>query len=282
MSFAHNEITSTKKESIKPFIRWAGGKQNLIKQIALHLPNQPINKYFEPFLGAGSLFFHLSPNQSYLSDLNGHLVNSYLAIKHDYVKVYEDLQRFKAKLNKDFYYSIRTDYNQNLHNFDHYQAVRFIFLIHTSFNGIFRVNRKGEYNVPVGKLNPALPSLRHLKEVSYRLQDSYLANHSYEDILPLISDGDFIYLDPPYPPISNTASFQHYTIDKFPHQEQIKVAHFAEKIANTGAKVLVSNASLDSIKELYKNWNIFELNTTRYVSCKSERLKVKELIIRNY
>ena len=274
-----NHISST---FIKPFIRWAGGKQYLVKYILPHLPINKFNKYFEPFLGAGSLFFAGSFNNSILSDINTHLINSYIAIKENPLKIYSLLHNFKKRLTREFYYQIRNTFNKNINELSLSQAARFIFLIHTSFNGIYRVNKNGYYNVPFGKISPNLPSKEHLIRISKKLEHVKLKTGNYSIVDSMIKKGDLVYLDPPYPPINGTSNFQHYTIDKFPNGEQEKVALFANRLSRKGAYVLISNADTKYIRSLYKRWKIVELQVTRYISCKSKRNKITELIIKNY
>jgi DNA adenine methylase len=270
---------------MKPFLRWAGGKQNLIKDLLAYLPPEDkVNRYFEPFLGAGSLFFATNYKKCFLSDINKDLMNCYRYIKKDPKLIAKSLERHNInyQLDEQYYYKIRDRFNKNLEEISSKQAARFIFLIHSSFNGIYRVNLKGEYNVPIGKRKPALPTFDYLKKISTKLHGNHLAKRPYSEILKMTKKGDFIYLDPPYPPINGTSFFQHYTKDKFPPRDQIKVAEFANKLDEKGCYVMISNASTTLIKELYKNWHVHELETTRYINCKSNRFKVKELIINNY
>jgi DNA adenine methylase len=269
-------------KDLKPFIRWAGGKQNLIDEIFQYVDFDSINTYFEPFLGGGSFFLKGNFNHSYLSDLNPNLINCYLQIKKDPEAVYDAIQTFKIPVERETYYKIREDFNECNGQQSFEQAIRFLFLNRTSFNGIYRVNRKGHYNVPFGKPNPAFPSLPQLVSISKKLESATIFQGYYDEIGDLIAKDDFIYLDPPYPRLSDTAYFNHYTLDQFDNIEQEKVAQFAKKMSLKDAKVLISNADLPDIRELYKDWNIFECSTYRYISCKKVKVKVKELIICNY
>src|SRR5690606_33869649 len=153
-------------------------------------------------------------------------------------------------------------------------AVRFIFLNRTSFNGIYRVNKKGKYNVPFGKPNPAFSSLKNLRDVSAKLQSAELSYDYYDSIENLTQEGDLIYLDSPYPKLSNTAYFNHYTLDKFDQSSQEELAAFANNQSQKGCKVVISNADLDVIRELYNNWQIIECSAYRFISCKKEKIKV--------
>lgn len=270
---------------MKPFLRWAGGKQNLIKDLLKYLPpTEKVNSYFEPFLGAGSLFFATDYKKCFLSDINKDLMNCYRAIKNDPKLIANILERHNVNYQKDekYYYKVRERFNKYLEERSLKQAARFIFLIHSSFNGIYRVNLKGKYNVPIGKRKPALPSLEYLNEISEKLKGNYLSTKSYIKIFNKTQKNDFIYLDPPYPPLNGTSYFQHYSKDKFPQKDQKKVVDFANELNDKNCFVMVSNADTEMIRELYKDWNIIELETTRFINCKSKRLKVNELIITNY
>ncbi|WP_374951831.1 DNA adenine methylase [Mucilaginibacter sp.] len=269
-------------EPLKPFIRWAGGKQNLVKVLSENLPKNGFGKYFEPFVGAGSLFFFNNFRSSVISDINPHLINAYERIKTSPEEIFDHLSFFKKNISKEHYYLLRSKFNREREIFTSEQAATFIFLVHTSFNGIFRVNKKGEYNVPFGKINPAIPDLPYLKKVQRKLLNCDMHNCMYEDIIDKINYNDFIYLDPPYPPLNDTSFFQHYTIDKFSSTKQQELASYAKLLSDRGAKVMISNANINSIQNLYKSWNISKISTYRYVNCKSERKVVEELIIKNY
>ena len=268
---------------LRPFIRWAGGKQNLIRYLLENIPQKgTINKYWEPFLGAGSLFFANDFKEAELSDVNSHLVNAYIQIQKNPKGVHDFLRHHLSNFTVDYYYQLRLIYNSYLDENSIEQAARFIFLVHTCFNGIYRVNGKGEYNVPIGKMNPSLPSLDHLTKISTKLKDVSIISRSYADILLAVKEKDFIYLDPPYPKLDEKDQFQQYTVDKFSGKHQIELAEFANNLKNSGCFVMISNSKVPLIKELYKDWIIEEVPVVRYVNCKKERIKINELIIRNY
>ncbi len=271
-----------KDEKLKPFIRWAGGKQNLIKEIYETLDLNGVQRFFEPFLGGASFFLQGKFKYSYLSDLNSNLVNCYKQIKQNPKGVFDGLSRYRIPVAPDVYYYEREVYNE--HNGDQTldQAIRFIFLNRTSFNGIYRVNKSGAYNVPFGKPNPAFSSLEHLEKISLKLQQTTIFSGFYDEIEQLVQANDLIYLDPPYPKLSDTAYFSHYTLDKFDNREQEKVAMFAKRLQDKECKVVVSNADLPEIRELYSCWQISECSAFRYISCKKNRIRVKELIIKNF
>lgn len=277
-----SETENKKTKSVKPFIRWAGGKQNLVQKLSTKIIKENINNYYEPFLGAGSLFFFNDFKTGVLSDINPHLINAYVSIKNSAELVSDRLSFHKAKLSKEYYYKLREEFNSHKDYFTIDQAAIFIFLVHTSFNGIYRVNNKGEYNVPFGKIKPAVPDLEHLVQIQSKLQGIEVFNLMYEDILDKINQNDFVYFDPPYPPLNKTSFFQHYSINKFPALQQVELADYAKELDKKGVHVMISNAETSEIAELYKSWNIEKVSTFRYVNCKSERKAVNELIITNY
>jgi DNA adenine methylase len=273
----------TNKNFLRPFIRWAGGKQNLVRNLLENTPDDDkVNKYWEPFLGAGSLFLANGFRKAELSDINEHLINAYQQIKNNPKAVHNRLLFHKRNFNKKYYYRLRDLYNEHLTENTIEQASRFIFLVHTSYNGIYRVNQQGEYNVPIGKMEPSLPSLEHLRNVSKKLKNIMIKPRPYQDILPLVSEGDFIYLDPPYPPLDWDTQLQQFTSSKFTKQHQKQLAVFANQLSDNGCLVMISNSDIPLIRRLYKDWNIITLETTRWVSCKSMRKKVNELLIMNY
>ncbi|HEU5052958.1 MAG TPA: Dam family site-specific DNA-(adenine-N6)-methyltransferase [Hanamia sp.] len=276
-------MPKTSENFIRPFIRWAGGKQNLVKYLLQNLPDEHrINKYWEPFVGAGSLFFSNGFTNAEISDVNEHLINAYRQIRSNPQAVYRRLQDHKKKFNAEYYYQLRQVFNQHLNQNTIEQAARFIFLVHTCFNGMYRVNAKGEYNVPIGKMEPSLPTIEHLKKISLKLQNIQIVSRSYEEILPLVKHRNFVYIDPPYPKLDKKKQFQQYTIDRFSENHQTDLANFANNLHDKGCFVMISNSDVPLIKELYNGWNIQEVPVVRYISCKKERIKVNELIIKNY
>ncbi len=268
---------------IKPFIRWAGGKQKQFSQLKTYFPDtDEIECYYEPFIGGGTMFLNTLYNQSYISDINRHLINVYEKIKQNPTKVFNHLKPFYKGISSKKYYSLREEYNEKKYSFTYKQAATFIILNKSSFNGVFRVNQKGEYNVPFGKEKPSLPSLESLKIISDKLENTTINCHSFELIRTSINDQDFVYLDPPYPPISDTAFFQHYTKDRFHLNEQEKVFYLFEYLSNRNIMTLISYPDLPIIRETYSDFNIEELPTYRSVRSKGKVQKIKELVIRNY
>jgi DNA adenine methylase len=265
----------------KPFLRWAGGKSRLVKYFKNYIPKE-FGRYWELFLGSGALYFSLHPKSAYLSDSNVDLINCYRYVR-DYPEAIFTYLKDHAKKNSEvYYYAIRDIYNRSKLSIA--QAARFIYLNKTSFNGIFRVNLDGAYNVPYGhKEPPYLPSLDELKSISQLLKFTELESHSFVNVIHKnIKQSDFIYLDPPYPPLNGTSNFTHYTIGRFNWDDQEKVSDFAKLLTDKGCFVMISNSDHPKIRELYHGWNIVVLPVVRWIAANGTRQKVNELVISNY
>lgn len=270
---------------LKPFLRWAGGKQTRIKHIAKFLPifNREEYTYIEPFMGAASLFFHVKPRNAILSDLNEHLIHVFRTIRDKPLTLSKYLGTHNMLSSEKYYYFVRQKFNRAIDKFTVSQAARFIYLNRACFNGIFRVNLFGQFNVPYGnKENLFLPTRNELFRFSSFLKSTKLHCLSYEKIINFAKSGDFVYLDPPYPPINGTSYFTHYTKDRFDNKDQENVRDFADELNRLGCNVLVSNADMKVVRDLYSNWNLFKTEVTRYISCKSRKHSVGELLITNY
>jgi DNA adenine methylase len=271
------------QEIIRPFFRWAGGKQNLVKVLIEHVPEDIGQRnYYEPFLGAGSLYFAISPKRAILSDSNNELINTYNVVKKWPNEFVNNLKSFGTKISKHQYKLVRHSFNNAKERDSIIQAVRFVLLIQTSFNGIYRVNQQGLFNVPFGRSKPNFPSLEQILAINKKLKNATLRCKDYQDVFNNVEKGDFIYFDPPYPPLNGTSSFHHYTRTRFSPDEQEKLANLAQRLSKKGVLILISNADIPRIRLLYKGWNIKKVEATRFVSCKSQRKKVSELLIKNY
>lgn len=295
------DITLLAEKSAKPFLKWAGGKTQLLDEIAARLPNglktSEIDTYIEPFVGGGAVFFHIAQEYKsikdfYLFDINEDLINCYNAIKTSAESIVNDLRtlerKYLAKRNssrKDFYYQIRMEFNADR------SPAKLIFLNKTCYNGLYRVNRKGDFNVPFGDYkNPTICDEENLRNVSTFLQKAEITCGDFTDSEKYIDNHTFVYFDPPYRPLSPTASFTSYSKDSFSEQDQIKLAKFCRQIHSKGAKFLLSNSDP---KNEYPNDHFFEVNykgftidtvkATRQINCKaSGRGQINELIITNY
>jgi DNA adenine methylase len=267
----------------KPFLRWIGGKQQIVARLLSCLPEDiGSRRYVEPFVGAGSLFFALAPQSAALSDLNEHLVHCYESIRDEPELVAVYLGRHRAQSCRGYYDRQRETYNK-MSKLSVAQAARFIYLNQACFNGVFRVNKKGEYNVPFGqKDHLALPSAKQLKRVADLLKTAKVCCASYNDILKGVGESDFVYLDPPYPPLNGTAYFTHYTKDRFGADDQTELAQLVADASGRGCKVMMTNADTPVIRELYAGFRMKPVSVTRFVTCKKKRHKVSELVITNY
>ena len=268
--------------SVSPILRWAGGKRQIVKILARFVPaDVSACCYHEPFLGAGSLFFRLGPVRASLSDANGHLIQTYKAVRDEWEQVSRHLRKHSKLTSEKHYYRVRAEYNSS--KFSAAQAARFIYLNKACFNGIFRVNRQGDFNVPYGwKEPPALPSREQLRAASDRLRHASLAATTFEQAFSEISKGDFVYLDPPYPPLNGTAYFTHYTKDRFTGTDQENLASAVRSLSASGCRILMSSADTPVIRRLYKGFQTISLPVTRFVTCKAVKHTVSELVITNY
>ena len=267
-----------------PFIRWVGGKSKLIKHLKNYVPSDFCggNYYYEPFLGAGSLFFHLTPQKAYLSDSNKDLIECYNAIKSDPEIISKHLKQHLENNCKEYYYKMRDEYNSSKPSI--IKSALFIYLNKSCFNGIWRVNKKGHFNVPYGyKEPPSLPSNEDLLKISNALSNAELVHKDYKDAVISASKGDFVYFDPPYPPLNGTSYFTHYTKERFNREDHAELALIVKELTKKGCLVMISNADIPYIKSLYKDsFNVYGLEVTRWIRTDGKRYKVGELIITNY
>ena len=279
LGYALDFETSTVKAT--PFVKWAGGKRNLLPTIEKFMPpKDQINRYIEPFVGGGALFFHLQHPVSILADSNQELIEVYRVVKEN---VEELIQALKVHRNeKDYFYEVRARKPEDLTPIE--RASRFIFLNKTCFNGLYRVNSKGQFNVPFGRYkNPRICDEEGLRAASLALRNSTLLVGDFEQTLSKAKPTDFVYLDPPYHPISATSSFTSYTSDKFEESEQERLADIYSELVNRGCFVMLSNSDTPLIRKLYKDFSINEIQANRAISSKADgRGKIGELLIINY
>jgi len=275
-------VPNTSAKQLDPFLRWAGGKRRLLSYLLHALPPKIEElEYHEPFVGAASLFLAVQPKKAVLSDANAHLIACYEWIRKSPDLVAEYLQRHLGKNSEDYYYEIRKLYNRTESSAA--QAARFVYLNKACFNGIFRVNMKGEFNVPYGKKEPpAIPTRDELHAVGKLLEGTALHARPFEAALEEVGKGDFVYLDPPYPPLNGTAYFTHYTAERFGEADQKKLATAVRDLDKRGAKFMMSNADTKLIRQIYSGHTFLEVSVTRFVSCKAKKYRAKELIITNY
>jgi DNA adenine methylase len=271
-------------EKAKPFLKWVGGKRQILKHLIKLLPPDVQNRtYHEPFLGGGSLFFALNPSVAFLSDLNKLLIMVYKYVRDCPELVHQHLCEHRKNDSSIYYYQTRELYNRQKNRPSASQAARFIYLNKTCYNGVYRVNSQGLFNVPYGRYDTtSLPSLEHLKQVSKVLQGKEISVQSYKEALEKAKKGDFIYLDPPYPPRNNTSCFNHYTSDRFSEKDQERLADMVRELDSDGCYLMISNGNDEKILELYDNFNVHNYEVTRFITCKKKRDKIEELVITNY
>lgn len=269
-----------------PVLKWVGGKRQLMSEIEKVLP-KTYTTYYEPFIGGGAVLFELQPKKAVINDVNGELINLYNVIKDDVELLIEDLK--KHENTPEYFYSIREldrkrDKYENLSNVE--KASRIVYLNKTCFNGLFRVNKAGEFNSPFGKYkNPNIVDEVTLRAVSkyFNKADIKILNGDFEASLKGIRKGAFVYLDPPYDPVSNSANFTGYDKGGFNRDEQIRLKKLCDKLYKKGVKFLLSNSATDFIKDLYKDYNIKIVKAKRAINSNGNaRGEVDEVLVRNY
>ena len=273
----------------KPFVKWVGGKRQLLRQfreLGLYPPedfNPITNTYYEPFVGGGAVFFDLLPKNAKLSDLNNELVITYNVIKNNVDELVQSLQ--KHVYDKEYYLEVRAKKIDDLSDVE--VASRFIFLNRTGFNGLYRVNKSGQFNVPFGRYNnPVICDEDNLRRVSDALQGVTITHQDYKNVLKTAKSGDFIYLDPPYYPINATSSFTSYTAEGFLEKEQTELRDTFVKLHEKGCFVMLSNSDTPFINELYSGLDgitINKITAGRSINSKgSGRGKITEVLVTNY
>ena len=276
----------SKKQLIAPVLKWAGGKRQLLDTLIPLVPKD-YSVYCEPFVGGGALFFALQPQSACINDVNHELIRVYTVIKNDVDVLIEQLKQFQN--NKDQFYEIRSwDRNKDkyTHLSDIEKAARIIYLNRTCFNGLFRVNASGEFNVPFGNYaNPNIVNEPVLRAISFYFNNSEIVFNAvdYAEILKNLPDNAFVYLDPPYDPVSATANFTGYTKDGFSRDEQIKLRKCCDELNERGIKFMLSNSATDFICDQYSKYNIEIISAKRLVGADaSKRGRIQEVIVRNY
>jgi DNA adenine methylase len=300
---------------VKPFLKWAGGKTQLLTEFERRLPGvikdkNAIKSYVEPFVGGGALFFYLKRNydieESYLFDINKELILAYKTIKTNYKAIIDKLSEMEQKhlkksedKRKEHYYKVRENYNLQMKDFNYDEfsekwierTAYLIFLNKTCFNGLFRQNQKGEFNVPFGRYkNPKIYDERNIIAVNQALKNTEVFCGDFAESCKFIEKNSFVYIDPPYRPINKTSNFTTYSKDGFRDEDQRRLALFFEKMSIKGACLMLSNSDPkngspidDFFDELYKNYNIARIPAKRFINCDaSKRGEINELVITNY
>jgi len=266
-------------QKYKPILKWAGGKTQLLEHLLPKIPKE-YNKYIEPFFGGGALFFALKPNNSIIADSNPELINLYRVIAKDVNSLISELKNLKNE--KDFFYDMRKKEFSELSEIE--AAARTIFLNKTAFNGLYRVNKKGQFNVPFGYYkNPKILDEDQLLAASKLLKKTKILLGDFKDVLcENAKKGDFIFLDPPYLPVSKFSDFKRYTKEQFHEKDQISLANLVNKLSKKGCHILLTNSNHPLIHELYKDFNIDIYKTKRNINSKSTNRKGEDIIVSNF
>ena len=271
---------------VAPVLKWVGGKRQLLGTLTPLLP-QRITTYCEPFVGGGALLFDLQPNTAYVNDINGDLIRVYNVIKSDVESLITTLQEYKNE--SDFFYAVR-DWDRDKEKYsslsDVQKAARILYLNKTCYNGLFRVNNAGEFNSPFGNYrNPNIVNAPTLRAVSSYLNTAtvHLSSLDYAEVLKTLPKGTFVYLDPPYDPVSDTSSFTGYSKGGFNRDDQIRLRECCDDLNARGLKFMLSNSATDFIKEQYSAYHVTIVQAKRTVNSDStKRGEVDEVVVRNY
>lgn len=270
--------------NLNPLIQWVGGKRRLVPELLRYMPEN-FNMYYEPFVGGGALWLAVQPQRAVINDLNAELINLYQTTRDFPRELIDQINFYIQHNSKEFYLAIRgLDREERWQTMDDItKAARFVYLITCGFNGLYRVNRKGQVNTPYGR--PQQFDCENLIAVSQFLNTSQVTftQNDFTDAVASAKSGDFVYLDPPYQPVSKTASFTGYTKQQFDFDDQIRVRDLFFDLQKRGVKVMLSNSDTPEIRELYAEANIHQVELQRLISAKAAtRKKVNELVITNY
>jgi DNA adenine methylase len=281
-----------KNPVVRPFLKWAGGKRQLLSELTKYIDKKSLNKhtYYEPFIGGGALLFELQPTRAVISDKNQELINCYKVVKNSLDDLIEVLRNHQAKNDSDYYY-----YMRNLDRMSEYKnlskvekAARIIYLNKTCYNGLFRVNSQGQFNVPFGRYKkPNILDEAVLKTVSIYLNKSQveILNMDFEKAVKKAKKGDFVYFDPPYDPVSSTSSFTGYDVNGFNRDEQERLKQVFDELTARGSLVILSNSQTDFMMDLYKDYQdkIKIVRASRSINSKAlKRGKVDEILVLNF
>lgn len=262
---------------VQPFLKWAGGKRWLVQNHADLFPKK-FNRYIEPFVGSGAVFFHLEPKDAILSDANGRLIEAYQAIKDNFKLVKKYLREHHKLHSKEHYYLTRSKVFRSRYT----RAAQFIYLNRTCWNGLYRENKKGMFNVPIGTKTNVLLSTDDFEAVSKNLEGTELINQDFELTIQLAQDGDFVFVDPPYTVAHNNNGFVKYNQNIFSWDDQIRLSKCIANAKDRGASVIMTNANHESVRELYSEINDREVLSRRSVisGISKGRNSTSELLVR--
>lgn len=275
-----------KNKLVAPVLKWVGGKRQLLDELVPLLPKK-ISAYCEPFVGGGAMLFSIQPKLAYINDINNDLILVYNTIKNDVESLISALTEYKNEA--DFFYSVR-DWDRDKKKYesltDVEKAARIIYLNKTCYNGLYRVNNAGEFNSPFGNYkNPNIVNAPVLRAVNFYFNNAaiYFSSTDYAETLYSIPKGTFVYLDPPYDPISSTSNFTGYSKGGFTQADQIRLRKCCDDLNNRGIKFMLSNSSTKFIRDQYSAYKITTVHAKRAInSVASKRGEVEEIVVRNY
>lgn len=269
--------SNSRSVSAQPFVKWAGGKQDLLSQITPRFP-QKIDRYIEPFVGGGAIFFALNHPKATIADLNWWLIDTYKALRDDWQAVAKELDRFPN--TKEDYLRIRAidPKTQSLLR----RAAQFIYLNKNCFRGLFRVNKQGHFNVPYGAYNRRYYDPNVLAAAAALLENCEIQTSDFEAALLGISSSDFVYLDPPYYKLGGYSDFNRYTSEQFRESDQLRLSSVCNELDRNSVRWAQSNSDTPFIRSLYKQFRIMEISARREINLNSQNRNVIELLILNY
>lgn len=278
-------MARAKNKLVMPFLKWVGGKRQLLNDIEPLIPSK-ISTYYEPFIGGGAVLFNQQPKKAVINDYNSELINVYEVVRDNVEELIKDLAKHQNEI--EYFYSIRAQDRQE--GFEQLSALerasRVIYLNKTCFNGLYRVNSSGEFNTPFGRYkNPNIVNETVLRAVSRYLNDNdiQLLSGDFEEALKGARKGAFVYLDPPYDPVSKSSNFTGYVEGGFGSEQQERIRDVCIKLNQKGIRFLLSNSATPFIKDLYKDFEIIEVDAKRHInSVASKRGSVTEILVRNY
>jgi DNA adenine methylase len=279
-----------REDTAKPFLKWVGGKGRVIAQLEQFFPDN-FNNYFEPFVGGGAIYFHLGSKKSTINDINNNLTCTYINVRDNVEDLIKELIILKDKymsLNpesqKTMYYEVRDEFNKTNNRNTIRKSALLIFLNKTCFNGMYRENKKGQFNVPFNNSkNPPICDEDGLRVASKRLAKVKILSKTYSVALKNAKEGDFVYLDPPYYPLNPTSSFTSYTEGDFTEQDQIMLKNLFDDLTLRGCKVMMSNSYTKFIINLYKDYKQHKIYVGRAINSNGKnRGKIAEIVVTNY
>lgn len=275
--FPEMEPTKRLLSSPKPFIKWVGGKHSIVANLISFFPKN-FETYFEPFLGGGSVFFKLEHQKSVIADENQWLVDTYLALKNDWKLVADHLNKMTNSSQEFLRIRAVNPWTLNLHE----RAAQFIYLNKTCFRGLFRVNKKGQFNVPYGIYDRRYYDSQNFEAISLALSKAEIKSGDFELCLYGISETDFVYFDPPYYKLGGYSDFNRYTSHQFREKDHFRLAALCRELDSKGIRWAVSNSDTDFVKNLFSGFNIHPISARREINLKSNKRDVVELLITNY